>query len=116
LPLVITRDWIKQRERLNASRNIGFVSTVSARASNIAIRSSLSGFFHYEGTSPQRVGKVALAVALGHDIDRIGRADVATRLQIVRPPVCQPVHRDNLRQIILTAKRPHALNRSRVSS
>ena len=46
---------IRQRERLNASRKTGLVSTVSARALNVAIRSSLSGLFHHHGTGPQRM-------------------------------------------------------------
>lgn len=44
---------ITARRRLNASRNIGFVSTVSARALNVA-GTFFSGCFHQNGTRPHR--------------------------------------------------------------
>lgn len=43
------------RRDLKAVLNIGFSATVSARALKVA-GNSLSGFFHHEGTSPQRMG------------------------------------------------------------
>ena len=41
--------------RLKASRKNGFVSTVSARALNVAARNSFTGFGHHQGTRPQRI-------------------------------------------------------------
>jgi hypothetical protein len=46
---------MRQRLRLNASRNIGFSEIVSARALNVA-GTSFARFFHHHGTSPQRIG------------------------------------------------------------
>ena len=43
-----------QRRFLNASRNVGFSATVSARALKVA-GTSFSGFFHHTGTRPQRI-------------------------------------------------------------
>ena len=48
-----------QRRALNAARNIGFSVTVSARALKVD-GSSLSDFFHQEGTRPQRIGTSSL--------------------------------------------------------
>ena len=45
-----------QRVRLNAARKNGFSATVSARALKVASFNSLSGFFHHDGTRPQRIG------------------------------------------------------------
>src|SRR6516162_6308082 len=50
---------MRHLERLNASRKTGFVSTVSARALNVAIRNSLSGLLHHQGNSAT-VAKVRL--------------------------------------------------------
>jgi hypothetical protein len=41
--------------RLNASRKNGLVSTVSARALNVAAFNSLIGFDHHRGTKPHRI-------------------------------------------------------------
>ena len=48
------KPWLR-RVRLNASRKNGFVSTVSARALNVAILASLSDLLHHRGISAQRV-------------------------------------------------------------
>src|SRR6185437_7872403 len=55
-----------------ASRKTGLVSTVSARASNIAIRSFLSGFATTEARAPGHGSKLALC---GHHVyrDQSGR-------------------------------------------
>ena len=45
---------MRQRDRLNASRNIGFSATVSARALKLA-GASFAFFFHHDGTSPHRI-------------------------------------------------------------
>ena len=42
--------------RLNASRKNGLVSTVSTRALNVAIFTSLMVLLHQRGTRPQRMG------------------------------------------------------------
>jgi hypothetical protein len=42
------------RWRLNASRNMGLLATVSALALKLA-GSCFRGFFHHHGTSPQRI-------------------------------------------------------------
>jgi hypothetical protein len=52
------------RRDLNAERKIGFSTTVSARALNVE-GSSLSGFFHHDGTSPQRIGTSSLPPPAG---------------------------------------------------
>ena len=44
-----------QRRLRKASRNMGFTATVSARALKVA-GTSFRGFFHQDGTSPQRMG------------------------------------------------------------
>jgi hypothetical protein len=44
-----------QRRHLNASRNIGFSATDSARALNVA-GISFAVFFHHPGMRPQRIG------------------------------------------------------------
>ena len=54
LPLVVARRGMRQRDRLNASRNIGFSATVSARALKLA-GASFAFFFHHDGTSPHRI-------------------------------------------------------------
>ena len=46
---------MRQRVRLKASRKNGFVSTVSARALNVAIFTSLIALLHQRGTRPQRI-------------------------------------------------------------
>ena len=46
---------MRQRLRLNADRNIGFVATVSARALNVASFISLSGFDHHDGMRPHLI-------------------------------------------------------------
>ncbi len=46
------------RRDLKAERNIGFSATLSARALNVD-GSSFSGFFHHDGTSPQRIGRIS---------------------------------------------------------
>jgi hypothetical protein len=51
-----SRSGIRHLLLLNASRNIGLVATVSARALNVASLISLSGLFHHPGTRPQRIG------------------------------------------------------------
>jgi hypothetical protein len=43
-----------RRRRLNASRNMGFSATLSARALKFA-GNCFRGFFHHHGTSPQRI-------------------------------------------------------------
>ena len=48
-----------QRRYLNAPRNIGRSASVSARALKVE-GSSLSGFFHQEGTRPQYIGTSSL--------------------------------------------------------
>jgi hypothetical protein len=45
---------------LNASRNIGLVATVSARALKVASFISLSGLLHHPGMRPQRIGTSVL--------------------------------------------------------
>jgi hypothetical protein len=49
-----------QRWRLNASLNMGLSATLSTRALNDA-GNCFSGFFHHQGTSPQRIGTSSLA-------------------------------------------------------
>ena len=45
---------MRQRLRLKAARNIGFVATVSARALKVD-GASLAVFFHHDGIRPQRI-------------------------------------------------------------
>src|SRR5271166_5560931 len=47
---------MRHRVRLNASRKNGLVSTVSARALNVAIFTSFSDLPHQRGTRPHRIG------------------------------------------------------------
>jgi hypothetical protein len=46
-----------------------FVSSVSARALNVAARSSLGAFEHHE--APSHTNEVAVAVVLGYNVNRI---------------------------------------------
>src|ERR1700693_6138799 len=47
---------MRQRRRLNESRNIGLSAIVSLRALNVATFISFRGFFHQPGTNPHRIG------------------------------------------------------------
>ena len=52
-----------QRCRLKASRNIGLSATLSARALKLA-GTCFRGFFHQDGTRPQRIDASSTALAV----------------------------------------------------
>lgn len=55
---------MRQRLRLKAVRNIGFVATVSARALKVE-GASLAVFFQHDGIRPQRIARRSRPVSRG---------------------------------------------------
>src|SRR5262249_55756674 len=101
---------MRQRLRLNASRNIGFSEIVSARAVNVAGTSFAP--FHHHGTSPQRIGTRSRLPSSSTtlSIASVGADVVASRQIALRGGGHgQAIERDDLapRQPVGLVKRPH---------
>jgi hypothetical protein len=89
---------MRQRLRLNADRNIGFVVTVSARALNVAsfISNRRANRTNTAQTPPHSL-KPALAALVEYRVDCRGRTEVEAGARVQRRLVeRQPVQGDDL--------------------